>query len=186
MIQVGIIDPNVILAEVMKEKVELSPDFTAELIQDFSPVLYREESKCDVILANLSTILGLEDPLSLSHSIPLLLTSSFADLVSQIQAYQLGARGLVSKSFRPEVLHRSIFQCLEGGMELSYTMRTELKAFAGSASYAQVRNDEERALIQMIVKGKSMESAPLRLGLKKREIHQSLRKVFSLMISIND
>lgn len=185
MIQVGIIDPKAILAEVMKEKVELSPDFNAELIQDFSSVLYREEGKYDVILADLSTVLGLEEPLSLNHSLPLLLTSSFVDLESQIHAYQLGARGLVSKSFRPEILHRSIFQSLEGGMELSFAMRKELKVFSSFPFFVQKMNEVEQELIQMIIKGKSMESVSLRLNLKKREIHQSFIKIFSLMISTN-
>jgi DNA-binding NarL/FixJ family response regulator len=182
MIQIGIIDPKAILAEALKEKVELSPDFTAEVIHDFSPERYSKEGRFNLVLADLSVVLSLEKSLNLSQSLPVLLTSSFVDVESQIQAYRIGAKGLVSKSYRPELLHRSIFQSIEGGMELSYSVRKELKIFSESPSFVQAMNEEEQSLIQIIVEGKSMETASLRLNRKKREIHQSLRRILSTMI----
>ncbi len=181
MIQIGIIEPQYRLAEVIKEKVELSPDFSAEVLLGLDPTKLPNCEQCDLLLADLRFVFDLDLNVrdEWLQDRPFLLMSSFVDAWSQMDAYRLGAKGLVSKAHPPELLHRSMFQSLEGGMDLTHPVRRELKGLSALPEWISQFNQREQGLLRMIVKGQSIEKAALELKLKKEEIHALLRSIFS-------
>ncbi|MCE2712699.1 MAG: response regulator transcription factor [Cryomorphaceae bacterium] len=127
MIQIAIVEDITRIAEALKAKILLSPDFKlkfiapngAEIIQ-----LLEQDHNVDVIIMdiNMPVMNGIEATTLISQRWPqikIVMSSVFDDEQNLFDAMMAGACGYLLKDEVPQKIHRSIFEALEGGMPMS-------------------------------------------------------------------
>lgn len=194
MIHIGLAEQNKRIAEVLKEKIELSPDFKVDLILTRGAEFFdiNADSQWDLMILDGGLLSLPKGPvikeysqrlLELATHLPLVLASSFVDVDQQISALMLGARGVLSKSDQPEKIHQALFQSIEGGMKLSAEMRRLLVVKFESQKAQNNFSTVDLQLISLISAGKSLEFMSVRLHQPKKEvakrIQELIKKVFS-------
>lgn len=137
MIHIGLAEQNRRIARVLKEKIELSPDFKVDLIIELNAEVFDSNmnEQWDLIIVDGGLLIPIggqmikgysKKIMALAARFPLVLASSFVDLDQQISALVLGAKGVLHKSDQPEKIHQAIFQSIEGGMRLSQELRRSI------------------------------------------------------------
>ena len=189
MIHIGLAEQNIRIAEVLKEKIELSPDFKVDLILTRGAELFdiNADNQWDLMILDGGLLCPPKGQvikeysqrlLELAARLPLVLASSFVDVDQQISAFSLGARGVLSKSDQPEKIHQALFQSIEGGMKLSWEMR---KSFTSKFEVLKEKNSlskDDLQLALMISQGKSIEFIGMKLFQPKKEIAQRIQELF--------
>lgn len=188
MIHIGLAEQNKRIAEVMKEKIELSPDFKVELISEgnASNFYVPAAAQWDLMILDGSFLIPHEGTAikkyaqtlrKLAARLPIVLASSFVDVDQQISALMLGARGVLSKSEQPEKIHQALFQSMEGGMKLSKEMSASIAAKFESRKEQTSFNEDEVQLVSLISEGKSLEIISVRLRQPKKELAKSIQEL---------
>ncbi len=127
MIQVAIVEDITRIAEALKAKILLSPDFklkfTAANGEEMIRLLERDHN-VDVIIMdiNMPVMNGIEATTQITTRWPqikILMSSVFDDEQNLFDAMMAGACGYLLKDEVPQKIHRSIFEALEGGMPMS-------------------------------------------------------------------
>lgn len=194
MIRIGLAEQNKRIAEVLKEKIELSPDFKVDLISEggMESLDTFADRQYDLMIIDGGFFMThgaqlireyTQRLLILAAKLPLVLASSFVDIDQQISALTLGARGVLNKSDQPEKIHQALFQSIEGGMKLSWEIR---KSFAVKFEALKAKNslkEDDLELGLMISQGKSIEFIGMKLYRPKNEIAKRIQELFKKVFS---
>lgn len=194
MIHIGLAEQNIRIAEVLKEKIELSPDFKVDLILTRGAEIFEinADSQWDLMILDRGLLRppkgqAIKDYsqqlLELAAQLPLVLASSFVDVDQQISAFSLGARGVLSKSDQPEKIHQAIFQSIEGGMKLSAEVRRSLVLKFESLKTKNNFNKVDVQLMSLISEGKSLEFMSVGLHQPKKEVAKRIQALINRVFS---
>jgi len=127
MIQIAIVEDITRIAEALKAKILLSPDFKLKFIAPNGAEivnLLERDHNVDVIIMdiNMPVMNGIEATTLISQRWPqikIVMSSVFDDEQNLFDAMMAGACGYLLKDEVPQKIHRSIFEALEGGMPMS-------------------------------------------------------------------
>jgi DNA-binding NarL/FixJ family response regulator len=127
MIQIAIVEDITPIAEALKAKTLLSPDFKLKFIAPNGTEIIKfleRDHNVDVIIMdiNMPEMNGIEATYLISQRWPqikIVMSSVFDDEQNLFDAMMAGACGYLLKDETPKKLHRSIFEALEGGMPMS-------------------------------------------------------------------
>jgi len=127
MIQIAIVEDITRIAEALRAKILLSPDFKvkycapngADIIQ-----YLEKDHNFDVIIMdiNMPVMNGIEATTLISQRWPhikIVMSSVFDDEQNLFEAMMAGACGYLLKDEAPPKIHRAIYEALEGGMPMS-------------------------------------------------------------------
>lgn len=127
MIKIALAEDIGRIAEALKEKVELSPDFKVEFIakngQEMLDHLLNKPA-IDVIIMdiNMPEMDGIEATKKITDKFPavrIIMSTVFDDEQNLFNAIMAGASGYLLKDEPPAKIHKSIFEALEGGAPMS-------------------------------------------------------------------
>ena len=127
MIQVAIVEDITRIAEALKAKILLSPDFKVKFSASNGEEMIRlleRDHNVDVIIMdiNMPVMNGIEATTQITNRWPqikIVMSSVFDDEQNLFDAMMAGACGYLLKDEIPQKIHRSIFEALEGGMPMS-------------------------------------------------------------------
>ncbi len=130
MIRVAIAEDIERLAQALKNKIELLPDFTVSFIasdgRDLLKKLHHNHN-IDVIFMdiNMPVMNGIEATEKVSQRWPqikVVVSSVYDDEENIFNTILAGAMGYLLKDERPEEIHRAIYHVLDGGVPMSATI----------------------------------------------------------------
>jgi DNA-binding NarL/FixJ family response regulator len=127
MIRIGITEDISRLALAMKQKLELSPDFQVKFMAANGAEAIRQlhhDHQIDVLLMDIQMpeMDGIEATRKITERWPqikIIMSTIFDDDQHLLDAIMAGAGGYLLKDERPERIHRSIYEILEGGAPMS-------------------------------------------------------------------
>jgi len=127
MINLAITEDISKIAEALKEKVELSPDFQVNFMAKNGKEIVKHLQKnkhIDIIIMdiNMPEMNGIEATQIISNSYPkikIIMSTVFDDEQNIFDAIMAGASGYLLKDEPPAKIHKSIYEALEGGAPMS-------------------------------------------------------------------
>ena len=130
MIKIAIAEDLPQLAEALREKVELAPEFKVKLVAQNGEALIqalKRDHNIDVILMdiNMPVMSGLEATGIVTNRWPhikIIMSTVFSDEHNLFDSIMVGATGYLMKDEPPAKLHKSIYEALEGGAPMSKEM----------------------------------------------------------------
>lgn len=192
MIKIAIVDDIKRIAETLKEKIELSPDFKVKFIQPNGRELMKELEKnhnIDVILMDIDMPVknGIETTQEVSKKYPqikVIMCSVYDDEESVLDSIIAGATGYLLKEETPEMVHRSIYQAIEGGSPLNPAIaRKTLKLIARGETGKIKKIDygltkREREILQLLANGLSYEQIAINLYISKGTVRKHIENLY--------
>lgn len=192
MIKVAIVDDIKRIAETLKSKIELSPDFKVKFIKENGQSLLNELKKnhaIDVILMDIDMPImnGIEATEYVSKNYPnikVIICSVYDDEDSILDSIIAGATGYLLKEEKPEVIHKSIYQAIEGGSPLNPSIaRKTLKLIArgeakksSSIDYGLTKREKE--ILQLLANGLSYEQIAINLFVSKGTVRKHIENLY--------
>ena len=130
MIKIAIAEDLPQLADALREKVELAPEFKVKLVAQNGEALIqalKRDHNIDVILMdiNMPVMSGLEATGIVTTRWPhikIIMSTVFSDEHNLFDSIMVGATGYLMKDEPPAKLHKSIYEALEGGAPMSKEM----------------------------------------------------------------
>ena len=127
MIRVAIAEDINRIAETMKQKILLSPDFSIEYMATNGKEIIQylqKDHAIDVIIMdiNMPEMDGIEATAFISQrwpNIKIIMSTVFDDEQNLFNAIVAGASGYLLKDETPQKIHRSIFEAMEGGAPMN-------------------------------------------------------------------
>lgn len=192
MIKVAIVDDIKRIAETLKSKIELSPDFKVKFIKENGKSLLDELKKnhaIDVILMDIDMPImnGIEATEYISKNYPnikVIICSVYDDEDSILDSIIAGATGYLLKEEKPEVIHKSIYQAIEGGSPLNPAIaRKTLKLIArgepkksSTIDYGLTKREKE--ILQLLANGLSYEQIAINLFVSKGTVRKHIENLY--------
>lgn len=192
MIKVAIVDDIKRIAETLKSKIELSPDFKVKFIKENGKSLLDELNKnhaIDVILMDIDMPImnGIEATEYISKNYPnikIIICSVYDDEDSILDSIIAGATGYLLKEEKPEVIHKSIYQAIEGGSPLNPAIaRKTLKLIArgeakksSTVDYGLTKREKE--ILQLLANGLSYEQIAINLFVSKGTVRKHIENLY--------
>ena len=169
MIQVAIVEDITPIAEALKAKTLLSPDFKLVFIASNGAEIIKfleRDHNVDVIIMdiNMPEMNGIEATNLISQRWPqikIVMSSVFDDEQNLFDSMLAGACGYLLKDEAPQKLHRSIYEALEGGMPMSAMIaKKALQLIRKSSPSQNVKDqvdyqltDRETEVLEQLSKG---------------------------------
>lgn len=169
MIKIAIVEDITAIAEALKAKTLLSPDFKLKFIAPNGAEIIKfleRDHNVDVIIMdiNMPEMSGIEATNLISQRWPhikIVMSSVFDDEQNLFDAMLAGACGYLLKDEPPPKLHRSIYEALEGGMPMSAMIaKKALQLIRKSSASQSVKNqvdyqltDRETEVLEQLSKG---------------------------------
>lgn len=192
MIKVAIVDDIKRIAETLKSKIELSPDFKVKFIKENGKSLLDELKKnhaIDVILMDIDMPImnGIEATEYISKNYPnikVIICSVYDDEDSILDSIIAGATGYLLKEEKPEVIHKSIYQAIEGGSPLNPSIaRKTLKLIARGEAKKSSTIDygltkREKEILQLLANGLSYEQIAINLFVSKGTVRKHIENLY--------
>lgn len=192
MIRVAIADDINRIAETLKEKIELSPDFEVKFIAQNGKELVQEITKnnaIDVILMDIDmpVMNGIEATKKITKlfpSINIIMCSVYDDEDSILDSIIAGATGYLLKEEKPEIIHKAIYQAFEGGSPLNPSIaRKTLKLIAKGESNVKKKIDygltkREREILELLSTGLSYEQIAINLFVSKGTVRKHIENLY--------
>ena len=170
MMKIGIVEDIRPLGVVLKEKVELAPEFKVVFIADNGQEAINKVNKMaiDVLLMdiNMPVLDGVEATKLITEKWPdvkIIMCTVFSDEQNLFNAIMAGAIGYLLKDETPSKIHRSIYEAMEGGVPMSAEMaRKSLKLVKNTSPKTTKSLSEEYKLtsreievLECVSRGKS-------------------------------
>jgi len=197
MIKIGIAEDKPQLAMALKEKIELAPEFKVkhmagngkEIIE-----LLKTDHNIDVILMdiNMPILDGIASTEKIAQRWPhihIIMCTVFSDEQYLFDAIMKGATGYLLKDEPPAVIHKAIYEAIEGGAPMSKEMaKKSLKLIRNTTSTAKKEKVREYQLtkreieiLEHLSKGNSYEQIADNLyisyGTVRKHIENCYRKL---------
>lgn len=193
MIRIAIAEDISRLAEVLKSKIELIPEFKVCLMANSGKALIQELHKnhnVDVILMdiNMPEIDGVEATRLVCQRWPhikVLISSVYDDEEHIFEAILAGATGYLLKDERPEEVHRAIYQILEGGVPMSPLIARKSLALIkrgpkqkepNSLDYSLTNREEE--ILEHLSQGLSYEQIATNLFISHGTVRKHVENIY--------
>ncbi len=169
MIKIAIVEDITPIAEALKAKTLLSPDFKLKFIAPNGAEIIKfleRDHNVDVIIMdiNMPEMNGIEATNLISQRWPhikIIMSSVFDDEQNLFDAMLAGACGYLLKDEPPLKLHRSIYEALEGGMPMSAMIAKKALQLIRKSSPSQSNKnqvdyqltDRETEVLEQLSKG---------------------------------
>lgn len=155
MISIAIAEDKPVIAQTLKEKIELSPDFKVSFLAENGKVLLeklKENRAIDIIFLdiNMPEMDGIEAAAEISSKYPhmkIIMCTVFDDEENIFKAIQAGANGYVLKDGPPAKIHRYIYETLDGGAPMSPLIARKAFKIIQSGGYTAPKITSEANLI---------------------------------------
>ena len=194
MIQIAIVEDITRIAEALKAKILLSPDFKLKCIApngaEIIKLLERDHN-VDVIIMdiNMPEMNGIEATSLISQRWPqikIIMSSVFDDEQNLFDAMLAGACGYLLKDEAPQKIHRSIFEALEGGMPMSAMIaKKALQLIRKSSPSQKVKDqvdyqltDRETEVLEQLSKGLSYEQIADNLFISYGTVRKHVENIY--------
>lgn len=192
MIRVAIADDIKRIAEALKSKIELSPDFQVKFIANTGKEMIKTLEKnhaIDVILMDIDMpeMNGIEATEYVSNNFPnirVIMCSVYDDEDSILDSIIAGATGYLLKEEKPEVIHSAIYQAMEGGSPLNPSIaRKTLKLISRIESRKKSTVDygltsREKEILQLLSNGLSYEQIAINLFVSKGTVRKHIENLY--------
>ena len=200
MIRIAIAEDIQKIAETLKEKIELSSDFKVKVIANNGKILMQELAKnnsIDVIIMdiNMPELDGIEATLKVNKQYPnikIIMSTVFDDEQNIFNAIMAGASGYLLKDEPPAMIHRSIFEAMEGGAPMSpIVARKSLELLKyglkspvdESVDYALTKRELE--ILQHIAKGLTYDQVGNSLFISYGTVRKHVENIYKKMKAHN-
>jgi DNA-binding NarL/FixJ family response regulator len=194
MIQIAIVEDITRIAEALKAKILLSPDFKLKFIApngaEIIKLLERDHN-VDVIIMdiNMPEMNGIEATNLISQRWPqikIVMSSVFDDEQNLFDAMLSGACGYLLKDEVPQKIHRSIFEALEGGMPMSAMIAKKALQLIRKSSPSQNVQDQfdyhlterEIQVLEQLSKGLSYEQIADNLFISYGTVRKHVENIY--------
>lgn len=192
MIRIAIAEDISRLAETLKNKIELLPDFEVKFIAANGKELINELNKnhnVDVIFMdiNMPVMNGVEATKAVCMrwpNIKLIISSVYDDEDNIFDAILAGAAGYLLKDERPEELHRAIYQVLKGGVPMSpIVARKSLNLIRNGVPKTKEKIDygltpRETEILEHLSKGLSYEQIASNLFISNGTVRKHVENIY--------
>ncbi len=200
MIRIAIAEDIQKIAETLKEKIELSSDFKVKVIANNGKILMQKLAKnnaIDVIIMdiNMPELDGIEATLKVNKHYPnikIIMSTVFDDEQNIFNAIMAGASGYLLKDEPPAMIHRSIFEAMEGGAPMSpIVARKSLELLKyglkspvdESVDYALTKRELE--ILQHIAKGLTYDQVGNSLFISYGTVRKHVENIYKKMKAHN-
>jgi DNA-binding NarL/FixJ family response regulator len=127
MIKIAIAEDKKVIAETLKEKIELNVDFKVKviaqngkkLIEKLKDALFVDVIFMDINMPEMNGILATEYVTTNHPQIKVIMCTVFDDEECIFKAIQAGASGYILKDESPARIHRYIYETLDGGAPMN-------------------------------------------------------------------
>ncbi len=194
MLYIGIAEDKNRIAETLKEKIELAPDFKVKFIAPNGKELIRQlntDHNIDVILMDIHMPLmdGIEATARVSERWPgiqTIMCTVFEDEENIFEAIKAGAKGYLMKNESPGKLHKAIYEVLEGGAPMSPIIARKVLALTQSQrpkKQPDLKKDfnltkREIEILDHLVKGLSYEQIANNLFISYGTVRKHVENVY--------
>lgn len=192
MIKIAIADDIKRIAETLKNKIELSPDFKVKFIKENGKALIDELNKnhaIDVILMDIDmpVMNGIEATEFISKRYPdikIIICSVYDDEDSILDSIIAGATGYLLKEEKPEMIHKSIYQAMEGGSPLNPAIARKTLNFIAKGETKKNKTIDygltkrEKEILQLLANGLSYEQIAINLFVSKGTVRKHIENLY--------
>ena len=194
MIQIAIVEDISRLAETLKSKVLLSPDFNVKYIASNGAEIIRcldDNHTVDVIIMdiNMPEMNGIEATRIINQRWPqikIVMSSVFDDEQNLFDAMLAGASGYLLKDEPPQKIHRAIFEAIEGGMPMSTMIAKKALQLIRRSAPAHIveknidyqLTDRETEVLEHLSKGLSYEQIADNLFISYGTIRKHVENIY--------
>jgi DNA-binding NarL/FixJ family response regulator len=195
MINIAIAEDISKIAETLKEKIELSTDFKVkyaakngkELIK-----LLQENHVIDVIIMdiNMPVMNGIDTTEVITKTYPnikIIMSTVFDDEQNIFDAIMAGANGYLLKDESPAIIHRAIYEALEGGAPMSSLIaRKSLSLIRNTTINKKVEADfeltnREEEILKHIAHGLTYDQVSDRLFISNGTVRKHVENIYRKM-----
>lgn len=192
MIRVAIAEDISRLAETLKNKIELLPDFEVKFIAANGKELINELNKnhnVDVIFMdiNMPVMNGIEATKGVCTrwpNIKVIVSSVYDDEDHIFDTILAGAMGYLLKDEKPEEIHRAIYQVLDGGVPMSpLVARKSLNMIRNGAPHEREKADygltaRETEILEHLSNGLSYDQIASNLFISKGTVRKHIENTY--------
>ena len=195
MINIGITEDISKIAETLKEKIELSSDFKVKLLASNGRDLLKklqQNHNIDVIIMdiNMPEMNGIETTekvTKLYPNIKIIMSTVFDDEQNIFDAIMAGASGYLLKDESPAMVHRSIYEALEGGAPMSALIarkslsliRNGITSKLAAADFELTKREEE--ILKHIAQGLTYDQVSDRLYISNGTVRKHVENIYKKM-----
>jgi DNA-binding NarL/FixJ family response regulator len=192
MIKIGIAEDISQIAEALKNKLELSPDFSVKFVAKNGKVAINELQKgnhVDVLLMdiNMPEMNGIEATEKISTrwpNIKIIMSTIFDDDEHLMNAIIAGASGYLMKDESPGLIHKSIYNVLEGGAPMSSGIATRVLKLLKTGVKADIKTktfdltEREIEVLKHLSKGLSYEQISNNLFISYGTVRKHIENIY--------
>lgn len=193
MIRIAIAEDIPRLAETLKDKILLSPDFEVKLMAPNGMYLIQELTKnhgVDVIIMDIQMPLldGIEATRQVTARWPhikVIMSTVFDDEQNLFNAIMAGACGYILKAEEPKKIHRSIYEAIEGGLPMSAGMAKKAIGLMRSAPMPEAKDKEtfglterETGVLEQLAAGLSYEQVADNLCISHGTVRKHVENIY--------
>ena len=195
MINIGITEDISKIAETLKEKIELSSDFKVKLLASNGRDLLKklqQNHNIDVIIMdiNMPEMNGIETTEKVTKLYPkikIIMSTVFDDEQNIFDAIMAGASGYLLKDESPAMVHRSIYEALEGGAPMSALIarkslsliRNGITSKLAAADFELTKREEE--ILKHIAQGLTYDQVSDRLYISNGTVRKHVENIYKKM-----
>ncbi|MDX1348886.1 MAG: response regulator transcription factor [Putridiphycobacter sp.] len=195
MINIAITEDISVIAETLKEKVELSADFKVKFIASNGRELLKQlqqNHNVDVVIMdiNMPELNGIETTEKVTQQYPnikIIMSTIFDDEQNIFDAIMAGASGYLLKDESPAMVHRSIFEALEGGAPMSSLIarkslsliRNGVTSKMATADFELTAREEE--ILKHIAQGLTYDQVSDRLYISNGTVRKHVENIYKKM-----
>ena len=201
MIRIGIVEDNRILAETLKEKLELFEEFQVKFMSKTGKELLvqlKKDKLVDVLIMdiNMPDLDGITSTQLVKHSYPqikVIMCTVYDDEKNLFEAIRAGANGYLLKDQSPKEIKRAIYECIEGGAPMNPVMaRKALQLLKSSAiiTPSDTQNSagitkREREVLEQLASGLTYEQTADNLIISYGTVRKHVENIYRKLAANN-
>lgn len=196
MIQIAITEDIGKIADALKEKIELSTDFSVKYVAKNGKEMVkylRKDQHIDAIIMDISMpeMNGIEATQKITDLYPgikIIMSTVFDDEQNIFESIMAGASGYLLKDEPPAKIHRSIFEAMEGGAPMSPIIArkslTLIKRYSNKQSLIEADYEltkRELEILEHIAKGLTYDQVSDRLFISYGTVRKHVENIYRKM-----
>lgn len=192
MIRIAIAEDNLKIAEVLKAKIELVPDFKVMMVAENGKDLFEQLRKnyhIEVVFMdiNMPVINGIEATRLVVNRYPnikVIISSIYDDEDNIFEAIVSGAVGYILKDAKTEEIHRAIYEVLEGGVPMSPEIARKALKLIKSGKPSHVKEvdygltSREIEILTHLSKGLQYDEIADNLSISKGTVRKHIENIY--------
>ncbi len=192
MIRIAIAEDNLRIAEVLKSKIELLPDFKVSFLAENGKDLIeklRKNHQIELIFMDINMPLmnGIEATQQVSNRYPqikIIISSIYDDEDNIFDAVLAGATGYILKDTKTEEIHRAIYEAIEGGVPMSPEIAKKSLKLIKSGKPSHLKNIDfglttrEIEILNHLSKGLQYDEIADNLNISKGTVRKHIENIY--------